>query len=144
MMSVRLYDQSYWKTYGALSEFVYERVAKENPGLKKATLALLKSVMGRRTKDPADIIRFVTLAVDDATGQIPAAYIMPEVLNEYKLGTEHLAQFNLQKDVANDFGRLYDDISAKGDLQEMENIADQGKKIIEKQTMKDVTNRYFQ
>ena len=48
------------------------------------------------------------------------------------------------KDVANDFGRLYDDISAKGDLQEMENIADQGKKIIEKQTMKDVTNRYFQ
>ena len=48
------------------------------------------------------------------------------------------------KDLANDFGRLYDDMSAKGDLEEMENIADQGKKIIEKQTMKDVTNRYLQ
>ena len=48
------------------------------------------------------------------------------------------------KDLANDFGRLYDDLSAKGDLEEMENIADQGKKIIEKQTMKDVTNRYLQ
>ena len=48
------------------------------------------------------------------------------------------------KDLANDFGRLYDDMSAKGDLEEMENIADQGKKIIEKQTMRDVTNRYLQ
>ena len=48
------------------------------------------------------------------------------------------------KDLANDFGRLYDDLSAKGDLEEMENIADQGKKIIEKQTMRDVTNRYLQ
>ena len=48
------------------------------------------------------------------------------------------------KDLATDFGRLYDEMSAKGDLEEMENIADQGKKIIEKQTMKDVTNRYLQ
>ena len=48
------------------------------------------------------------------------------------------------KDLANDFGILYRDLSAKGDLEEMENIADQGKKIIEKQTMRDVTNRYLQ
>jgi len=48
------------------------------------------------------------------------------------------------KDLANDYEGLYDDVSARRDLEEMENIADQGKKIIEKQTMKDVTNRYIQ
>jgi hypothetical protein len=48
------------------------------------------------------------------------------------------------KDLANDYEGLYDDVSARRDLEEMESIADQGKKIIEKQTMKDVTNRYLQ
>ena len=48
------------------------------------------------------------------------------------------------KDLANDYEGLYDDVSARRDLEEMESIAEQGKKIIEKQTMKDVTNKYLQ
>tara|TARA_Y100000114_G_scaffold55076_1_gene50349 strand:- start:109 stop:1209 length:1101 start_codon:yes stop_codon:yes gene_type:complete len=48
------------------------------------------------------------------------------------------------KDLAGDYQSIYDESRDKGDLREMEDIADQGKKIIEKQTMKDVTNRYLQ
>ena len=48
------------------------------------------------------------------------------------------------EDLAGDYQSSYDESRDKGDLREMEDIADQGKKIIEKQTMKDVTNRYLQ
>ena len=48
------------------------------------------------------------------------------------------------EDLAGDYQSIYDESRDKGDLREMEDIADQGKKIIEKQTMKDVTNRYLQ
>ena len=48
------------------------------------------------------------------------------------------------EDLAGDYQSIYDESRDKGDLKEMEDIADQGKKIIEKQTMKDVTNRYLQ
>ena len=106
MMRIRLYDQKYWKTYDSMAEFIFERIIYETPGIKKSGQELLKHVIGRRTKNPEDLMKFVSLAIDDATGQLHAAPFLPEVLQNYKLGTELLREYNVSKVVAQDFARI--------------------------------------